>query len=279
MNGRQALRLLRDALRESGNAEAMAQSRQMLYGVLHLDTASYLAHRDEPLTAEQEAALQSALARRIAGEPLQYILGEWPFYGRMFACDPRALIPREDTEALVDAALEALPKDRPLRGIDLGTGTGIVGLTLAAERPLWRIACLDLSPDALALARENAARLDLTRVDFRLGDMRERLPGAPYDFIVSNPPYIRAGDLPGLAPELSHEPRLALDGGDDGLDFYRALAERMRDSLAPGGLIAVEVGFDQAEAVAALFAPQAETVWTRKDFAGIDRAVAARKRG
>jgi len=279
MNGREALRDLRATLAASGNDEAEAQARQMLYGVLRLDTASYLARRDDLLTEEEEAALQSALARRIAGEPLQYILGEWPFYGRTFACDPRAFIPREDTETLVDAALEALPKDRPLRGIDLGAGTGIVGLTLAAERPAWRIACLDLSPDALSLARENAARLELTRTDFFLGDMRERLPGAPYDFIVSNPPYIRAGDLPGLAPELSHEPRLALDGGEDGLDFYRALAARMDDSLAPGGLIAVEVGYDQAEAVAALFAPLAETVWTRKDFAGIDRAVAAWKRG
>jgi len=275
----EALRQLKADLEKSGNTEPDAQARQMLLGILHMDAAAYLTHREDALTEDQEKRLCAALERRKTGEPLQYILGEWPFYGRMFSCDPRALIPREDTETLVTCVLEAFPQDRVLRGIDIGTGTGIIGLTLAAERPEWDMTCLDLSDDALSLARENAERLGLSGVHFLHGDMRECLREGPYDFIVSNPPYVRRGEIEGLEKELAFEPKLALDGGGDGLDFYRALRQRMEDSLCPGGLIAAEVGYDQGKDVSLLFAPTAEETWTVRDFAGIERVVAARKRG
>jgi release factor glutamine methyltransferase len=275
----EAMRFLRMALESSGCGEAVAQSRQLLFGVLHLDGMKYLARRDEYLTKDEQAALDRALARRMKGEPLQYVLGEWPFYGRMFLCDKRALIPREDTETVIHSVLAELSADRPLRGIDVGTGTGAIGLTLAAERPCWDVTCLDISEDALALAKENAERLGLSNVHFVRGDMREVFPEASYDFIVSNPPYVRKDEIGDLAPELAYEPRLALDGGTDGLDYYRALSLRFADSLMPGGLMTVEAGFGQADSVSEMLAPLADCIRTEKDMAGIERAVTARRKG
>jgi len=273
----EALSLCRERMQKCGFDEASAQSRQLLLGVLGLTPSDYVLSTRRELTAAQEDALLSALNRRLSGVPLQYVLGHWEFFGREFACDARALIPREDTEPLVEMVLSKLPDD-PLRVIDLGCGTGIIGITLALEKKAWQVTCLDISADALALTGENAGRLS-AQVETVQGDMRVPLPGAPYDAIVSNPPYIEEGDRETLARELDFEPDLALFGGADGLDFYRALAQRMQDSLAPHGLIAVEVGQGQAQAVAALFAPMAQEIFVEKDFAGIDRVVAAVKKG
>lgn len=273
----EAQNFLKNAMQEAGQEEYAAQSRQLLLGVLGITAQRYLLSTRRDLTGEEQTRLRSALQRRLTGEPLQYILGSWEFYGREFACDARALIPREDTQVLVDCALSRISPDA--RVIDLGTGTGIVGLTLALECPEAHVTCLDISEEALSLARENGQKLGAQGVEFLLGDMTRPLPGAPYTVIVSNPPYIPEGDRETLARELDYEPSLALFAGEDGLDFYRALAQRMEDSLAPGGWILVEVGIHQSQAVAELFAPLAQEWFTENDFAGIPRVVAARKKG
>ena len=274
----EAQRYVLREMREAGLGEAEAQSRQLFFGVLNLSARDYLLLHDREVTQTQETLLREALYRRLSGEPLQYILGHWNFMGREFVCAPGALIPREDTQSLVDCAL-SLMGERNQRIADLGTGTGIIAVTLALENPLCRAEGVDMSPEALKIARENAERLHAENLEFSLGDMREMLPHGPYDGIVSNPPYIRTEELPGLQKELSWEPVLALDGGPDGLDFYRCLAERFSDSLVPGGWMALEVGQGQAEAVARMLEKDAECVRIEKDDWGIERVVAAVRKG
>jgi release factor glutamine methyltransferase len=190
------------------------------------------------------------------------------------------LTPRPDTETLVELVLRDLPEARPFSMLDLGVGSGAILLAILAERPAGKGLGVDISDEALAVARENAANLGLAgKVALLRGDWTRGLGDAGFDLVVANPPYVRSAEIEGLAPEVrDHEPRLALDGGPDGLDAYRELAPEILRVLKPGGRFAVEIGFDQSTQVEALFkAAGAEAVTTTKDLANRDRVVAGLK--
>ncbi len=214
--------------------------------------------------------LRGLMKRRAAGEPLQHLLGTVEFHGRSFLCDPRALIPRHETEHLVELLL-ALPS-KPGRILDVGAGSGVIALTLAAEWPDAAVDAIDISPDALALAAENAARLGLAeRVRFLQSDLFSAISGQ-YGLIVANLPYVPAGDIPALSPEVRRDPLAALDGGPDGAGVIRAFLEQARPHLLPGGAVALEIGAGQAEMlVEHLRLLGYNDIRSTADYAGINR--------
>jgi release factor glutamine methyltransferase len=232
---------------------------------------------DKPLGPDELGRYRELVRRRAEGEPTAYLVGEREFYGRPFRADARALIPRPETELLVEAALAALPEDGA--ALDLCTGTGCVGVTLALERPRARVVATDLSPEALALARENAGRLGAT-LTFLEGDLFAPLPPElRFDVIVANPPYVPTGELPGLARELRREPALALDGGADGLAVARRLCAEAGRWLRPGGTLLVEMHESHAEELPRLCAGGGLEATARRDLAGLWRYVVARAGG
>lgn len=233
---------------------------------------------DRPLVADELGAFRALIQQRLGGEPTQYLVGHREFYGRRFAVDARVLIPRPETELLVEAVLRALPKDATARALDLCTGSGCVALTLAAERPAAEVWASDLSSGALAVAVANAAVMGLTeRVRFFEGDLFAPLPaGARFEVIVSNPPYIRTSELATLQREVLREPRAALDGGDDGLAIIRRIADEAHTWLVPGGRLALEIGDDEGEAVKTLLTRAGyHDVKIEQDYARLDRLALA----
>ena len=215
--------------------------------------------------------------RRSLHEPVQYILGSTEFWSLPLQVDRRVLIPRADTEVLVEEALKVL--NGPATVLDAGTGSGAVALAIASECADVMVTAIDLCIDALQLAKANAVRNHLQdRIDFQAGDMA-CLPPGPYDLIVSNPPYVPTGDWFELMAEVrDYEPRQALDGGEDGLNAYRRLSSQAVHVLKPGGWLMVEVGIGQACEVAELFvAAGLEEIYKRNDYAGIPRVVCARR--
>lgn len=226
------------------------------------------------LTTAQEEAYDVLLARRAAREPLQYIVGTVDFMGASLRAAPGALIPRMDTEILCERAFARM---RPnARALDLCTGTGALAVAIKLRFPTASVQAGDISPEALAIARENA-RLNKAKVDFCEGDLLAPFQGQTFDVIVSNPPYIPLDALTDLQPEVQFEPRLALAGGADGLDFYRRIARDAPQCLAPGGWLLLEIGCDQAQAVRALLAPRFADIAVSPDLRGLDRVVEARK--
>lgn len=223
---------------------------------------------------------QALVDRRAAREPVQRILGDWEFWGLTLALGPETLIPRPDTETLVEAVLRACPdRSRPWRILDLGTGTGAILLALLSEYPGAFGVGVDLSPDALLVAAGNAASLGLRdRACFLAGSWVDAITGR-FDIIVSNPPYIPDADIDGLAPEVARfEPRRALAGGLDGLDPYRHLARALPPLLSPGGIVGFEHGADQGTTVAGLLRDAGfADVSTRRDLGGRDRVALARQ--
>jgi release factor glutamine methyltransferase len=209
---------------------------------------------DRPLDKAELTAYRTLIERRLAGEPTQYLTGVREFYNRSFKVDPRVLIPRPETELLVEAALHALPKDAPGTALDVCTGSGCIAISLAAERPQATVFATDLSPDACTLARENAQALGVAeRVTVLHGDLYAPLPpDARFDVVVSNPPYIASREIPTLSAEVRREPHMALDGGPDGLVLIRKVIEGARRVLKPGGLLAMEIGETQGAALKAL---------------------------
>lgn len=233
------------------------------------------------LSAEQEARLEDYLERRSRREPVSHILGRKGFWKIMLQVTPDVLTPRPDTECVVDAVLKATGEYERLSILDLGVGSGAILLALLAERPNARGLGVDVSEDALAVARDNAAHLGLAgRCALLRGDWADGLSDASFDIVTANPPYIASEVIETLEPEVRvHEPRLALDGGADGLDAYRRLAPEILRVLKPGGRFAVEIGYDQKAAVEALFQEAgAEEVSTQQDLAGLDRVVLGKKR-
>ena len=213
--------------------------------------------------------------RRLSREPLQYITGEAPFLGRMFFVDPRVLIPRPETEELCRFVLESFPAGSGADLLDLCCGSGCIGLSLAAERPAFRVTLADISPDALAVSAINADRLSVP-VSLHRGDLAECLPASSFDCVVSNPPYIPSAECPSLQPEVLREPVLALDGGADGLDFYRRIASESFSLLRPGGHLFLEIGYGEAEEVSAILSSAGfARIGCRKDFSGIPRMIHA----
>ena len=238
------------------------------------DRAWLLAHDGDLMPSEAEKALQSMVARRIHGEPMAYITGTKEFYGVQLAVDARVLDPRDDTETLVDWALDVLQSTPKARVVDLGTGSGAIAIALKHTQPGWEIHAVDFSAEALAVARGNAQRLQLD-VQFTQGSWLQSTQGA-FDAIVSNPPYIVAGD-PHL-PALRHEPAQALVSGTDGLDDIRLIIAGAFARLKPGGWLLLEHGYDQAAAVRKLLSEAGlVAVQSRLDLAGIERCSGAQK--
>ncbi len=246
----------------------------LLAHVLKTSRVRLYVDLDRPLEKEELAAFKELIARRMKGEPTQYLTGVREFYNRPFKVDSRVLIPRPETELLVAAALEALPKDAPVAALDVCTGSGCIAISLAAERPQASVTATDLSPDACALARENAQALKVdARVNVLHGSLFTPLPpDARFQVVVSNPPYIASGEIAGLSAEVRREPRMALDGGPDGLGLLRQVIEGARRVLAPGGLLALEIGETQGPAVQALLqAAGYENARVEKDLERRDR--------
>ena len=232
------------------------------------ERAWLLAHDDDVLPADLAARYQDLLLRRLAGEPVAYLVGEKEFHGLMLQVDARVLVPRPDTETLVDWAIERLTGLREVRVIDLGTGSGAIALALQKARPDLQIHAFDASQDALAVARANGERLGLP-VRFAHGDWLEGA-GNGYSLIVSNPPYVREGD-PHM-PALKHEPVSALTSGSDGLADIRRIVDAAPQHLAEGGWLLLEHGHDQAGEVRALLDARGfAQVQSRRDLAGIER--------
>ena len=237
-----------------------------------------IAHDDAALDPPQRAALQAAFARRAAGEPLAYVLGEKEFHGLLLHVDANVLVPRPDTEVLVDWALELLAGmagTTAPRGVDLGTGSGAIALAVKHRCPAAAVLATDSSLAALDVARANARRLALD-VAFAQGTWWAALPDQRFDLILSNPPYIAGGD-PHL-PALRHEPALALTPGGDGLAALREIIEGAPPRMAPGAWLLLEHGHDQADAVRALLrAHDFAGIATRRDLGGQPRCTGARR--
>ena len=283
---RNGLESARNALRAAGIADSRIEAEVILRFVLGWERDRFLAELyaagETRLSPGASERLRSLISRRIGGEPLAYIVGTRDFYGLTLRADERALIPRQETELLVEIALDRLalagrtPSARPLV-IDVGAGSGAAALALAANaRDGVRVVATDASGGALALARQNAETLGLAnRVEFVQCDLLTAISGRA-DLIVSNPPYIPSGDMAGLQAEIKREPRLALDGGADGLDVFRRLARQAARTLAPGGALIAELMPDQmdaAERIAAERIPRARRISRRQDLFGDDRAL------
>jgi len=276
--------LLKDATERLKQADVAETPR--LDAILLLEQASGLTansirlNPDEVLTPDTIAAFGTLLQRRLAHEPVSKILGFREFWSLTFRTSHDVLDPRPDSETLVAGVLAALPdRDAPLRLVDFGTGSGCLLLSLLHELPKATGLAVDLSPAALSIAKENAARLGLAdRTAFRQASWGEGLDGA-FDVLMSNPPYIESNVVPTLEPEVSrYDPHLALDGGADGLQAYRRLAPDLARLAAPGAVVALEIGLGQDVAVSRLLAQQGlEEIAVLPDLSGIGRVVRGRK--
>jgi release factor glutamine methyltransferase len=267
----------RAALAQSGLVPLDAQV--LLAHVLERDRAWLAAHATDALPAAAAQQFFELARRRRDGEPVAYLVGMREFWSLPLRVTRDVLIPRPDTETLVEAALAHLPPATPLRVLDLGTGSGAIALALAHERPRAEVWAVDASAAALAVAQDNARRLQLAGVRFLLGNWYGALApdAAPFDAIVANPPYVPEGD-PHLADgDVRHEPRAALASGVDGLAALRGIVAGARAHLGPGGWLMTEHGFDQAQRVRALFDDAGfAAVSTRRDLAGIERVTLGR---
>jgi release factor glutamine methyltransferase len=268
-------------LKAAGVDSPSIDARLLLEAAAGVTRMEVISDPYRELTPEQEAMLDSYVERRAGREPVARILGRKGFWTLMLKVSPDVLTPRPDTERLIDIALEAFPERMSFSLLDLGVGSGALLLAILAERPAAKGLGVDVSEEAIAVARDNAANLGLIdRASFLRSDWTQGLPDAGFDLAVSNPPYIRSAEIETLAPEVrAHEPRLALDGGPDGLDAYRILAPEILRVLKPGGLFAVETGWDQAADVLALFrAAGAEGLRVVRDLGDRDRVVTGFKK-
>lgn len=254
----------------------------LLCAVLSCPRINLYVHFDQPLKADELAKYREFVLRRGRQEPLAYILGEKAFMNYTFKVTPAVLVPRPETELLVETLIELNDSSNKIRILDLGTGSGAIIISLLSLLPLSEGTAVDISPAALAVATENAERIGVReRFTPVLSDLYSKLPaGERYDVIVSNPPYIPTEDITTLAADVQKEPKGALDGGKDGLDFYRRIIAGASEHLLPGGLLAFEIGIHQSDAVTQLCREQGFSVTAvRKDYAGIERMIFAAKEG
>lgn len=278
MTIKQAILEATQAFEAAGVPDPRIDAELILCHMTGLDRMSMLMRGATELTSEQEQRFSSLLLSRTQRKPLQYLLGTQVFYGLDFQVDGRVLIPRQETETLCEWGIRHLRKLRKPCALDLCTGSGAIAVTLKHECPFADVTAADLSADALKVAASNA-HLNGADVRFVQGDLWEPLAGETFDLILSNPPYIPTADCETLQQEVMQEPRMALDGGLDGLDFYRRIADGACAHLVPGGLIAVEVGIGEADDVAALFtAAGLLDVQIINDLYGVARIVSARRR-
>lgn len=276
----QAWTAARQRLEAAGVDGPVIDARLLVEASADATRADIIADPHRVLTAAQAATLEDYVSRRARREPVSHILGRRGFWKIMLRVTPDVLTPRPDTETLVELALREFPHGGTFSVLDLGVGSGAILLAILAERPAAKGLGVDVSESALAVARDNAASLGLGRkVALLRSDWTAGLAEASFDLVVSNPPYIRSAEIADLQPEVrDHEPRLALDGGPDGLEAFRRLAPEMLRVLKPGGRFMVEIGWDQSAEVEALFAAAGGiSITTSKDLANRDRVVAGRK--
>lgn len=266
------LRLSRDWLAAKGVANAAREADELAARVLGCRRLDLYLQHDRPVGGAERERLRNLLRRRAAGEPLQYILGDQPFRRAELRVDSRVLIPRPETEELVELVL-AHEAGRPgLRILDAGTGSGCVAISLAQELPDCRILAVDSSREALEVARGNAERNGVaSRIEFRQLNLLQAWPGEGHDLLVSNPPYVSLPEQGSLAPELGHEPAEALFGGEDGLLFYRRFAGGLGRLLVPGGRFYLEMGESQGAALLELFTGRADSLEAGRDLSGRPR--------
>jgi release factor glutamine methyltransferase len=269
----------KDFLSVKGVENARLEAEWLLCAATGLDRVGLYVNYDKPLNADELARFRDMVSRRSRREPLQHILGTQEFCGFEFNVSPDVLIPRHDTEQLVFETVER--SDATASIVDIGTGSGCVAITLAKRLPAATVTATDISPEALAVARSNAV-LHSVRPEFIQGSLCTCLTGRTFDMIISNPPYIPTLDIYGLEPEVrDHDPRLALDGGADGLEIYRQLIPSAVDHLHPRGWLLVEIGAGQAADVTELFSSTGRfsEPFVSRDRQGIERVIGAQKRG
>ena len=270
----EVLRRTEGFLRDKGLATAQLDAQLLLAQALGMDRLQVFMNFDRPMTDEELAVARPLIKRRVTGESVAYILGHKEFWSLDFAVGAGVLVPRPETELLVEKALELITEDEELFVADICAGSGCVGISIASERPGVRVYATELSPDALPWLKKNVESHDMmTRVAVLGGDLLAPIPeGRQVDIVVSNPPYIARAQLAGLAVA-KHEPALALDGGQSGLDIYRRL---IPDALRRARrAVLVEIGHDQGEAVSELFRAAGASPVVHKDLAGQDRVVVA----
>ncbi|GLR64746.1 peptide chain release factor N(5)-glutamine methyltransferase [Marinospirillum insulare] len=255
---------------KAGVENARQETEYLLAHLLQKNTAYFYAYPEVELSIQQLEQLEAWVKERLAGKPLAWILGEWDFWGLTLEISPATLIPRADTERLIEVALD-LPLVPKARVLDMGTGTGAIALALKKERPNWQIDAVDFKLDAVRLARKNARQLEL---DVRVWQSNwwQQIPPQTYDLILSNPPYIHPDDPHLSQGDLRYEPKTALVGGEDGLDAYRELLAPIQNRLNLGGYLLVEQGYDQSLAVAELFThAKLRDIKTYQDYLGQPR--------
>lgn len=262
-------------LESAGIEDFVFEAKQIIKHITGFSNAQILAGYTKKLTQFQQNNLTAIIKQRKVRYPLQYILGKWSFYGREFTVGPGVLIPRADTETLIDKAVELLSKRQNPRVIDLCAGSGAIGITIGLLNKDAEVTLLEKYNEAARYAYKNiidngAENVLLYEGDVLTGDQNDK----EYDLIVSNPPYITSEDMAKLQPEVQFEPATALEGGKDGLDFYRAIVENYKNSLKKGGFMVFEVGIGQADDVADILKSAGfSDVGSAKDFGGIDRVV------
>ncbi len=253
---------------------ARLDAELLLAKALDVNRSYFFAHPEDTLDPAATGRFLALIERRASGEPMSYISGEREFWSMSLMVSPATLVPRPETEILVERALEYIGRNKPLRILDLGTGSGAIALAIARERPLCDVVATDLSSDALVIARQNARQLDIANVTFVCGDWVVPVNGQRFDLIVSNPPYIGAGDP--LLTSLAHEPLAALVAGEDGLEAMRRIAEGAAEVLADGGRLLLEHGATQRESVSELLLHYG---WSQiecfDDYAGLPRVTTA----
>ena len=271
---------IREALDAAQQATDRIEARVLLREVLKQNDAYLLAHGDDLLTAGQAQQYVALVVRRVAGEPVAYITGRREFHGREFVVSPSVLIPRPETELLVERALQRLPVGTSSRVLDLGAGSGCIGITIAAERPQVQVTLVDASEAALDIARANAAQWAPANTTLLHSDWYSAIGDERYDLIVANPPYVADGDAHLQQGDLRFEPRLALASGVDGLNDLQQIIAQAPQHLRAGGWLLLEHGFDQAVACAWLLeAAGFQDNFNAPDLAGIPRVSGGRLQG
>ncbi|MFT3691508.1 MAG: peptide chain release factor N(5)-glutamine methyltransferase [Kofleriaceae bacterium] len=239
---------------DQGITAARLEAQLLLAYALKCTRTQLYMNFDKPLAEPELAAYRDLIKRRLAGEPVAYLVHEHEFWGMTLTIEPSVLVPRADTETVIEVAKTLVAKDAALRVLDLCTGSGAIALALAKELPAAQVIAVELSPEAAAVARTNAKRNELeARVEVREGDLWAPVAGERFDLIASNPPYIATSVIAGLSAEVKREPVMALDGGADGMVFYDRICSVAREYLVPSGVLVVEHGYDQADAVRARF--------------------------
>lgn len=257
--------------------EASFEANLLCQQVLNVNRAWLISHETDALEVNQQAAFEALVQRRSNGEPIAYILGSREFYGLPLKTTPATLIPRPDTETLVEAALAKIPHDFNFQILDLGTGTGAIALAIASQRPQTKVIAVDASPEALKVATENAQSLNLSNVCLIESNWFSALVSEKFNVIVSNPPYIAQDDEHLKQGDLRFEPLSALASGVDGLNDIRKIIQDAPDYLNPNGWLMLEHGYDQADAVAALLSARGfNQIDHAKDIAGIRRVTFGR---